>query len=156
MHAHSLHFLFAFGSDVDENVFKCWGFFFGRIANVDGGPAKYAFHNPFIRMNIHPHGRSNLMIGTPIASYINISFIGDVIHKPTDLIGMCFYYYLVLCLWIDHSYHRSIDIHDMLIDVWTNVGQPDLLARKFEAGGGCIIEVIEKKLFPFFFHVWFS
>src|SRR5690606_6817045 len=79
------------GTDVKKNILKAWSLLFAGIANVNGWPAKNTFNNAFFGMYVYPHRGGNLVITAAVPAHIDVSFSGDVMNKPADLVSMRLY-----------------------------------------------------------------
>src|SRR5579872_268793 len=108
---------------------------------MDSRPTKYGFNDAFVSMNVYPFRRCDLVIGTAIADHIDQAITGNVIHKPGDLIGMCFDNYFVFGFRVDNTYSRTIIIYVMIVNVWFQILQPKLLTLPFETGWRGVVDI---------------
>ena len=86
------------------------------------------------------------MVAATIAPQVDESIVGDVMHKPADLVGMGFDDDFVFRFGIDDPYDRSISVYDMLVDVGVDVVQPHFLAGTLESGGGGVVQISLQEL----------
>ncbi len=108
-------------------------------------PPKQAGNCAIFGVNVHALGWCDLVVTSAIATQIDEAITGDVVHKPTDFIGVRFNDHFVRSLWIDDTYNGSICIDELGVDVRLDVVEPQLLTLRFEARGRRIVQVSLQK-----------
>src|SRR3546814_17714048 len=78
---------------------------------MDSRPTEESGYQAFFRMDEHPLGRCNLMIGSPVPAYINNAFRGNIIYIPGDFVCMCFNDHLVIRFRINDAHGRAVVVH---------------------------------------------
>jgi hypothetical protein len=143
---HGEHLFFIFGSDVDENILDL-GHQLGvlSVAGVNGRPAENAFDNAFGRMDVHFLGRSDHVVGSPVADDVDKAVIRDVVNEPGDLVGVAFDDDLVILSRVDDPVDGAVIVEAPVVDIWFDIFQPKLLAGGLEPGRGGIIEIFPEE-----------
>ena len=73
------------------------------------------------------------MIASTISADVYQPSIGDVSHKPRDLICVRFNNNFEFRVWIDNTISSSVVVNLNGIDEGLKVGEPELLTTRFEA-----------------------
>ena len=144
--AHLLHLFLVLRSDVQEDVLQRGRFFFSSRAGVDGRPAKQAGNDAVLGVDVHALGRSDLVVASAVAAQVDEPVVGDVVHKPADLVGVRFDDHFVGSVGVDDPHDRAVRVDDVGVDVRLDVVEPQLLAFGFKAGGRRVVQVSLQKL----------
>src|SRR5690606_20261409 len=147
MNPHGVNLLLAGCPNINKDILQSRRLLLTYIAHVDSGPPEHTFDDTVVRMNVDALAWRYLMVGTTIASDIDISVIGNVVHKPGYLIGMCLDHYLVTCLRIDYPYHGAIYVNRVVVHIRLEILEPYFLSFRFEASGGSIVKIRKEKFF---------
>jgi hypothetical protein len=91
---------------------------------MDGGPAEDAADDAFAAMNIHTFGWGYLVVTSAITNYMDEAIVSDIVHEPTDFIGMAFDYDPVIFSWIYDAVGCSVIVQSYFIYEWADVFQP--------------------------------
>ena len=98
-------------------------------------------------MNVDTLRWCNLVVTAAIALEVDVSVIRDVMHEIADFICMRLNHHLVFSFWIDDANDGSIGIYDVLIDVRTDVIEPQLLSTAFETSRTRVVQVCFQEFF---------
>ena len=133
--AHLLHLFFVLRSDVQEDVLQRGRFFFPGRAGVDGRPAKQAGHDAVLGVDVHALGRGDLVVASTVAAQVDEPVVGDVVHKPTDFVGVRFDDHFVGSVGVDDPHDGAVRVDNVAVDVRLDVVEPQFLALGFKASG---------------------
>ena len=101
---------------------------------MNGRSSKDARHRSFFAMDEDSFGRSNLMIASSVANDCDNTIISNIIHKPTNLITVCFDDHFVGFAWIDRSDGCPIGIYHDFIYIGFDIVDPYLLSCPLKSG----------------------
>src|SRR5215216_4670025 len=112
---------------------------------MNSRPAKHGFHLTLFAMYKNTLSRCDLVINTTISFQVDQSFIGNIIHKPADLIHMRLYHHFKGLVGIDNAYTCTIRICVNIIYKRFYIIEPETLACVFKSDGGGSIDIISEK-----------
>ena len=85
---------------------------------MDCWPAENCGQDSFVCVYLCTHSGSNLVVGTPVADDVYITFLGDVVDIPSDLICMGFDDYFIRCFRIDDRHGCAVSICKPIVYIW--------------------------------------
>ena len=103
-------------------------------------------------MHFAAHAGGNLPVAAAVSNHVQIAVIADVVDKPRNLIGMSLNDHFVIVTRVDDTHCRSIGVGKLLVDIWAQVVQPNLLATVFKAGGANVVQIGLQEFNRFFAH----